>query len=296
MAPDDIKTLTWNPENGTITFAHSGAAERTILIRGEYTQVYMGEIFGTIGMEVAITIFSRAVKKLGAPRDIVENPTFENVGEFFNSYFVPVDTGRSNIPGDIRWDGKASDLILFGDTPWQLTTTTTARSMNEGISDFLTENTARALFRNAARKAGIAVSERAAANYGWTSLDAAVSELDKKVFRTTFPLVGWGNAAAAVQKGADGNWMILSRCYHTYESEGVTAKRPACVGLISYMEGLFEGVFSKLGGKLVSSREVKCRALGDPYCAHAYKLRDKDSGPADWDELAPEWRALDKAF
>ena len=294
MSPENKHTVSWDLEKGVITLNGSGKPERAILMREEYVNAFLVETIKTIGEDGFRVVLRDVAKKAGASQELIENPSRESFGAFIKSDFLPVDTGKSTIPGPISWDGNGPLVNMFADTYWYILPVRYTMLLNAAMIDILAENGARAIFRNAARQAGMGMAKKALGNYGWTSLDDAMPEQDAKVFRGSYRMVGWSVAKAIAKKEDNGDWLLVVVCNNTYESEGVSSKRPVCVGLISYMEGFYDGIFSKMGGKAVSSREVKCRAMGDPYCVHVSKFRNKDAEQPDWNALEAEWRPLEE--
>jgi hypothetical protein len=62
---------------------------------------------------------------------------------------------------------------------------------------------------------------------------------------------------------------------------------------MSYMDGFYNGVVNTLSGKFIETREVRCRAMGDPYCAFAHRIKDNKKDILDWRELEGDWKELD---
>jgi len=138
------------------------------------------------------------------------------------------------------------------------------------------------------------MATQALENYRWKTLDDLVDDQDERIYLGTFAHAGWSHSRAFSRKGADGNFMFLAKISNTYESDGVTGRtKPICDWLMSYMDGFYNGVVNALSGKFIETREVRCRAMGDPYCAFAHKIKDNKKDILDWNELEKEWKELD---
>jgi phage shock protein A len=76
--------------------------------------------------------------------------------------------------------------------------------------------------------------------------------------------------------------VFFLKCWNIYETEGLTSAGPQCVVHQSYLEGIGECLSQTFEHKAVESREIKCRAKGDGYCAFFIVQKENDEKVAEW--------------
>jgi hypothetical protein len=287
-------TVEWDVKNGMITLHNGTSYQRILLKRYDFVFSFIDEMTRVLGTQVFLMVFRKIFEKYGAPEKLIHNPSIDAAGIFVDSLIVPVDIEKSVIPDDVAWDGKTRNIEFFGSTQWRILPVSFVHNFRSSIYEVLTENGTRAIVREATKRAGIGMAEQALENYRWKTAEDLVENQDEKIYLGTFAYAGWSYSRVFSRKGADGNYLFLAKISNTYESEGVTGEtRPFCQWLMSYMDGFYNGVIGKLSGKFVETREVRCRAMGDPYCAFAHKIKDNKKDILDWEELESSWKELD---
>jgi predicted hydrocarbon binding protein len=288
------KTVEWDLKNGTITL-HNGTSDQRILVkRYDFIFSFIDEMNKVLGKQVFMMVFKKVLERYDPPPRVMENLSVETAGAYVDSLIVPVDIEKSVIPDDITWDGKTRNVEFFGAAQWRILPVSFVHHFRAAIYDVLTENGTKAIVREATKRAGIGMADEAIGNYRWKTVEELIENQDEKIYLGTFAHAGWSYSRVFSQKGADGNPLFLAKITNTYESEGVTGEtRPFCQWLMSYMDGFYNGVIGKLSGKFVETREVRCRAMGDPYCAFAHKIKNEKKEILDWDDLEADWKALD---
>ncbi|MBN1881505.1 MAG: hypothetical protein JW885_04965 [Deltaproteobacteria bacterium] len=283
----------WDTKNGTILLDGNGQQERVILLRRGFWDGFLPEIVGILGEDGMSIMMRNLVERVGLNGEFGDKLSFRTLIQVFDKRILPVDKASSVIHETVTWDKDDREITVFGDTVWILQDIFTIQRFKDVLVDVLDENGANAIIRSVSRKGGLVVGETALKNYGWKNIDDALASQNEKVFAYTFSVAGWCRARSAYAKGPDGEQMLVAVCDNTYESEGVTAKKPSCRILASYMEGFYKGVLSRLGDKAVECREVTCRATGADHCTFAFKMKDAKAAPLEWDGLAGEWQALE---
>lgn len=283
----------WNAENGTIVLEGNGQRERVILLRRGFWDGFLPEIVEILGEDGMSIVMRSLVERMGMNGEFGDRLNFRTLIEIFDRRILPVDKANSVIHDTVTWNADNREITVFGDTVWILQDIFTIQQFKAVLADVLDENGANAVIRSVSRKGGLVVGDTALKNYGWKDIDEALASQNERVFAYTFSVAGWCRARSAYGKGPDGEHMLVAVCDNTYESEGVTAKKPSCRILASYMEGFYEGVLSRLADKAVECREVACRANGADHCTFAFKMKSAKKGPLDWNELTGEWRELE---
>ena len=292
----DQNTVEWNLKDGIITLHSGGRGSRLLLKRYDFVFSFFDEMNRVLGTDTVTMIFRRILELQGAPKEIQENFDVGTAGQYLDSLIVPVDIAKSTIPDNIVWDGKTRNLDFFASTHWRVLPLSFIRNFRTAMFEKITENGTKAIVREAARRAGNGMAEQALQNYRWTKIDDLLNDQDEKVYLGTFRYAGWSYSRVFSREGAGGNPMFLAKMTNTYESDGVNGSpKPICIWLMNYMDGFYNGVVNALTGKSVETREVRCRAMGDPYCAFAYKVKDDKKEILDWKELEGEWKRLDAA-
>jgi len=290
---EHLNTVEWNLKDGLITLHNDKSHHRLLLKRYDFIFSFVEEMSRVLGDVTVMMVFRKVLEKSGAPKEIMEHVSVESAGKFLDGLIVPVDIVNSVIPDDISWDGKTRTLDFFGTTHWRVLPVSFIRCFREALYETLTENGTKAIVREATKKAGAGMATQALENYRWKTLDDLVDDQDERIYLGTFAHAGWSHSRAFSRKGADGNFMFLAKISNTYESDGVTGRtKPICDWLMSYMDGFYNGVVNALSGKFIETREVRCRAMGDPYCAFAHKIKDNKKDILDWNEREKEWKEL----
>jgi predicted hydrocarbon binding protein len=287
-------TVRWNTEDGTILLDKDGQQERVILLRRGFWDGFLPEVVGILGEDGMSVMMRNLVKRVGLADEFGDKPNFRTLIQLFDKRILPVDRANSDIHETVTWEKDDREIKVFGNTTWILQDIFTIQQFKGALADVLNENGAKAIIRSVSKKGGLSVAETALDNYGWKDIEDAMASQNERVYAYTFGVAGWCQARSAHQVGPDGEQMLVVICDNTYESEGVTSKKPTCSILSSYMEGFYKGVFSRLANKTVECREVACRAVGADHCTFAFKMKDVAAEPLDWDELAGEWQALEK--
>jgi hypothetical protein len=287
-------TVEWNLKEGIITLHNEKADHRLLLKRYDFIFSFVDEMSRVLGNVPVMMVFRKVLEKCGAPKELIDKVSVETAGTFVDSLVVPVDIEKSVIPKDVGWDGKTRTLDFFGTTHWRVLPVSFIRSFREALYEVLTENGTKAIVREATKKAGMGMATQALGNYGWKTMEDLVADQDERIYLGTFAHAGWSYSRVFSKKDEDGNYIFLAKMSNTYESDGVTGKtRPICDWLMSYMDGFYNGVVNSLSGKFIETREVRCRAMGDPYCAFAHKIKNNKKDILDWKELEGEWKELD---
>jgi len=286
-------TIAWDMTHGSITLSRSGTDERIIMMRKGFMEAFFQEIEEVEGKNVLTMTMRALMKKMGAPEDILKAPDYNTLSSFENDYMLPLGPTNGDVPPAITINGGGRELQAFGDTVFMLESLDMLQTFKEVTADILTDKGARAVFKAVARRGGKAVARQVMKNYNWTEIDTAMGSMDSSL-SLTFPLFGWGNVRVITQKDENGRYMFYARCDNTFESHNKTADSPVCVLFQQYLEGIADVMFSEMSDSSCESREVKCRAVGDEYCAFAIKEKPTGSAALDWDALTDEWQAIDR--
>jgi predicted hydrocarbon binding protein len=289
------KNIQWNSDNGSISLITGGAKERLILMRKGFMEAFFEEI-GKVEGEVTLKITLRnLLTRLGASQELIDKPNLESYIKFCDDFFLPINYDPTQVPDFFNWDGKGREIKGFGDAVFMIVPLKALMMFKEVSAELLTERGAAAIIKAVSRRAGLAVGEDAMSNYGWKEIDTAVNSMDGAL-SYSFPNLGWGKTRVAVNKDSDGNYTFYLKSWNTFESHNLTSKSPVCTILQHNMEGIGLGISRKLTDKSSESKEVKCRAKGDDYCAFAIKQKGKDVKALDWSEFEDECRALDAVY
>jgi hypothetical protein len=287
-------TVVWNLKDGTITLHDGKVDHRLLLKRYDFIFSFFDEMNRVLGRVPVMMVIRKALEKCGASKGLIERAGIESAGKFVDGLVVPVDIENSVIPDSISWDGKTRTLDFLGTTHWRVLPVSFIHSFREALYETLTENGTKAIVREATKKAGMGMATQALEIYKWKTVEDLVANQDERLYLEAFMHAGWSYSRVFSKKGRDGNQLFLAKMSNTYESEGVTGRtRPICDWLMSYMDGFYNGMINMLSGKFVETREVRCRAMGDPYCAFAHKVKDNKKDILDWKELEGDWKELD---
>jgi predicted hydrocarbon binding protein len=285
--------IEWEHEKGSIDLTRNGRKDRIVLLRKGFLQAFFDEIEKVAGKDTLTMLLRALLSRLGAPRVLREKASIESLYAFNDAEILPVSLNESNIPSVFTYDGKSREMTALGNTQFEIETTFYLQKLKEVMVEVLTERGANAILRRVSKMGGIAVANKACVDYGWTELDTAMASMDQ-ILSSVFPLYGWGRSRTITRKSEDGNYIFFLKCWNAYETDGIASPRPVCVMLQNYLEGVGEGFSHNLaGGKSTESREVKCRARGDEYCAYFVIQRDVGVQSLDWRELEPVSLELD---
>lgn len=284
--------MKWDNETGAITLSGDGKEERAFILSLGFIEQFKEELIKTAGKSTLKMVMRKVLGKLGTPQAEGSELGWESLEMYNDNQILPVSVGESNLPGAYcDWDGQTRTILLKPDIDMSIWTVRSFQIFKEALADIMTEKGANALLNGAGKKAGTIVGESFTKIFGWNDLQKAFDTIDdvlKKIFFTS----GWGKGGAVVKKGSDGKEMILVKIVNSFESQGITSSRPICSIMTSIINGIWTGFVTKLGNFSAETREVKCSAKGDDYCAFAIKLKDKDTAPLDWKELETEWQAI----
>ena len=289
------KSIKWNLDDGSISLISDNDEERIILMRKGFMEAFFEEIRKVGGEDTLKITFRNLLTRLGAPQEFIDKPDIESYNKFCDQLIFPINYDPAQIPEFFNWDGKGREIKGFTNAVFWILPLKVLMTFKEVSAELLTERGAAAIIKAVARRAGLAVGEEAMSNYGWKEIDTAMNSMDGAL-SYSFPNLGWGKTNVAVNKDSDENYMFYLKSWNTFESDNVTNKNPVCIILQHNMEGIGLGISGKFTGKANESKEVKCRALGDDYCAFAIKVKDKGVSALEWDKLKDEWQALDSVF
>ncbi|MBN1883262.1 MAG: 4-vinyl reductase [Deltaproteobacteria bacterium] len=287
-------SVKWDLKDGIITLYGNGDEHRLLLKRYDFIFSFMDEMKKVAGEDAVTMIFRKILELHGAPKELQDNPSIENTAGFLDDLIVPIDIGNSYIPDSVAWDGKTRNLKFFGSSQWRVLPVSFIRNFRKASYEILTENGTKAIVRDATRTSGAGMAQQAIEDYQLAKLEDLIHLQDEKVYLGTFRHAGWSYSRVFTHENADGNHMFLAKITNSYESNDVKdSKRPICTWLMNYMDGFYNGLINKLSGKFIETREVRCRAMGDPYCAFAHKIKENKKDILDWEELESEWKELD---
>jgi predicted hydrocarbon binding protein len=287
------KNLHWNKEKGSLHLVQDNKEHRLFLMRKGFMDSFFDEIEIVEGKDALSMTIRMILEKLGAQSVETTKPTIDTLNRFKDDLLLPFSIAPGEMPGMFTHAEGTREFLAFGTVVYLLETAEILNILKEVSAGILTPRGARAIIRTVGRRAGMAVGDSAKANYNWNDLDAATQSIDQQT-KVIFPLMGYGNPSVVSGKGPDGNYLMLYRCHNTFESDGVSSPEPVCTVFATFLEGITESIVSGLTNQSAECREVKCAAAGDDYCAFAVKIKEKTAAALDWQELAPEWKALDK--
>ncbi len=289
------KSIIWNLDNGSISLIADNSEERLILMRKGFMTAFFEEIGNVEGKDTLKSTFRNLFTRLGAPQNLIEKSNIESYNEFAENFIRPLDFDPSQVPDFFEWDGKERELKAFNNAVFRIIPLKVLMTFKEVSAEILTERGATAILTAVARRAGLAVGEEAMSNYGWTEIKSAMDSMDGAL-SYSLPRLGWGRSRVAVGKDSGDNYMLYLKSWNSFESDNVKSDRPVCTILQHNLEGISLRTVQELTGGSTESREVKCRAKGDDYCAFAIKQKDKEVKSLDWKELEDEWRELDSVY
>ncbi len=291
MSPSP-KKITWELVNGAIYLDPGQTKDRVILTRKGFMEAFFDEIELVGGKDALTMVFRTMLTKLGAPARLLDHPTLEDVTRFHDGLIVPCTPTEGNMPAAFAPVEGSRELTAYGDTVFTVQTVRFLQRFKEAMAEVLTDRGTVAILHRISKRGGFAVANKALADYSWKELDSALLSMDA-VLSAVFPLYGWGRSRTVTGRGKNGRRMFFLKCWNLYEMEGIKSEKPLCTVHQSYLEGIGECMSQTFEHKAVESREVKCRAMGDDYCAFFIVQKENDEKGIDWKELDDDWKRLD---
>lgn len=294
MSPS-VKEITWEPAGGAIYLDGDGSRDRVILTRKGFMEAFFDEIELVGGKDTLTMVFRSTLTKLGAPTVLLDHPTLPDVTRFHDEAILPCGYGKGSVPQGFTPVDGSRELIAYGNTTFTVQTVRLLQKFKEAMGEILTERGAVAILHRVAKRGGFAVAQKALADYSWKELDPALGSMDA-VLGSVFPLYGWGLSRTITGRGKNGRRMFFLKCWNIYEMDGIASAAPQCIVHQSYLEGIGECLSQTFEHKAVESREIKCRAKGDGYCAFFIVQKENDEKGIDWKELEEDAARLDAAL
>jgi predicted hydrocarbon binding protein len=280
----------WDMGKGHVNLVGDVETKRVFIIREGFMQGFVEEIINVAGKVTLAMILRKTLEKLGIIG--VEKPNWDSFKKYNDEQILPVKIEETNIPDFFKWDGVNRDLISIANTDYNIWTVESLQKFKEAMTDVLTERGSSAILHSVTKRGAMAVGNKIISDYGWDDLDASMATMDG-VFKFSFTTMGWGQSRAIAQRGNDGNYVIFSKYWNSFEAAGKKSSLPICNIMRGFLEGIAESLGSTLAGQASESREVKCVSMGDKYCAFVVKLKQKLTQALDWKEFEEEWQALD---
>ena len=289
------RKITWESAGGAIYLDGEAGRQRVILTRKGFMEAFFSEIELVGGKDALTMVFRTLLTKLGAPGTLLDHPTLTDVTHFHDGLIIPYQCVEGNMPAAFTPVPDSRELTAYGDTVFTFQTVGLLQRFKEAMTEILTDRGAVAILHRIAKRGGFAVADKALADYSWKELDPAMDSMDQ-VLGGVFPLYGWGTSRTATGRGADGRRLFYLKCWNIYEMEGMKSERPLCIVHQSYLEGIGECLSQTYEHRAVESREVKCRAMGDKYCAFFIVQKTDDEKGVEWKTLEDDWKRLDAAL
>jgi predicted hydrocarbon binding protein len=291
MSPSPRK-ITWEPGGGAIYLDEAGSTHRVILTRKGFMEAFFDEIELVGGKDTLTMVFRAMLTKLGAPGALLVHPTVDDVTRFHDGLILPYLLVEGNMPAVFTYADDTRELTAYGNTVFTFQTVGLLQRFKEAMAEILTDRGTVAILHRIAKRGGFAVANKALADYSWKELDGALDSMDR-VLSYVFPLYGWGLSRTITGRGKNGRRMFFLKCWNLYEMHAMKSDKPLCTVHQSYLEGIGECLSQTFEHKAVESREVKCRAMGDGYCAFFIVQKENDEKGIEWKELEDDWRRLD---
>jgi predicted hydrocarbon binding protein len=277
--------IKWDNETGTIKRIGDGKEERVFTISRVFIEEFKKELINTSGESTFRMIMRKLLEKLGTSPGEDADASWEAFARYNDEQILPATV--DGLPKEYKdWDGKTRNLVLAPDIEMVIWTVKSFQIFKEVMADVMTEKGANAIINSTGKKAGMAIGTLFAKYFGWKDLQNAFDTIDG-IAQKMNPVAGWSKGTAAVGKD-----MILLKARNSYEAEGKKSPIPVCTLTSSLLNGIWNTFADTLAGQSAESREVKCRAKGDDFCAFAVKTKAKGAPPLDWKELETEWQAL----
>ncbi len=289
------RKITWESAKGAIYLDGDAGRERVILTRKGFMEAFFSEIEKVGGKDALTMVFRSLLTKLGASGTILDHPTLPDVTRFHDGLIIPYRCVEENMPPAFTPVPDSRELTAYGDTVFTFQKVALLQRFKEAMTEILTDRGAVAILHRIAKQGGFTVASKALTDYSWKELDPAMNSMDQ-VLGSVFPLYGWGISRTATGRGADGRRHFYLKCGNIYEMEGMTSERPLCIVHQSYLEGIGECLSQTYEHKAVESREVKCRAMGDKYCAFFIVQKEADEKGVEWKTLEEDWKKIDAAL
>jgi hypothetical protein len=289
------REIAWEPAGGAIYLDGGQRRERIILTRKGFMEAFFDEIELVGGKDTVTMVFRSMLTKLGAPDALLEHPTLADVTRFHDEAILPCRFADGNIPEAFIPVADTREVTAYGNTVFTFQTVRLLQQFKQAMVEILTDRGAAAILHRVAKRGGFAVAQKALADYSWKELDPALGSMDA-VLGSVFPLYGWGLSRTVTGRGKNNRRMFFLKCWNIYEMEGMKSDKPLCIVHQSYLEGIGECLSQTFEHKAVESREVKCRAKGDGYCAFFIVQKENDEKGIDWKELEEDAARLDAAL
>jgi predicted hydrocarbon binding protein len=286
------KKIVWEPTGGAIYLDGDRGKDRVILTRKGFMEAFFDEIELVGGKDTLTMVFRSMLTRLGAPPRLLDHPTLDEVTHFHDGAILPCRFVDGNIPEAFTPVAGSREITAYGNTAFTFQTVRLLQQFKEAMSEILTDRGAAAILHRVAKRGGFAVAQKALADYSWTELDRAMDSMDV-VLGSVFPLYGWGLSRTVTGRGANNRRIFFLKCWNIYETEGITSEKPLCIVHQSYLEGIGECLSQTYEHKAVESREVKCRAKGDAYCAFFIVQKQENEKGIEWNELEADAARLD---
>ena len=287
------KEILWEPQTGAIHLVTDSGRQRLILTRKGFMEAFFDEIELVEGKDVLAMTFRLLLTKLGVPHDAAARPTLDDIIRFHDDLILPYVLAEGNIPALFTPISGTRELSAYGNTIFTFQTVVLLQRFKDAMVEILTGRGAHAILHRVAKRGGFAVANKALGDYGWGELDGAMVSMDS-VLSSVFPLYGWGKTRTITGRTKEGRRIFFLKCWNIYEAEGITTSGgPSCIVHQSYLEGIGECLSAKYEQKPTESREVKCRARGDDYCAFFIVQKESDEKAVNWATMEADWKKLD---
>jgi hypothetical protein len=287
-----VNEIVWDPSVGAIYLDGNQSKDRVILTRKGFMEAFFDEIELVGGKDTLTMVFRSMLIKLGAPAALLDHPTIQDVTRFHDETILPCSFTNGNLPANFTPVADSREITAYGDTVFTVQTVRLLQKFKEAMNEILTDRGAVAILHRVAKRGGFSVAQKTLADYSWKELDPALGSMDA-VLGSVFPLYGWGLSRTVTGRGKNNRRVFFLKCWNIYEMEGMKSDKPLCIVHQSYLEGIGECLSQTFEHQAVESREVKCRARGDGYCAFFIVQKQKDEKGIDWKELEEDAVRLD---
>ena len=286
------RTIAWEAAGGAIYLDGNQGKDRIILTRKGFMEAFFDEIELTGGKDTLTMVLRTMLAKLNAPSHLLDHPTLTDVDRFHDETILPCRFLNGNIPAAFTPVADSRELSAYGNTVFTFQTVRLLQQFKEAMKEILTDRGAAAILHRVAKRGGFSVAQKALTDYSWKELDPALESMNA-VLSSVFPLYGWGLSRTVTGRGKNDRRMFFLKCWNIYEMDGIASAAPLCIIHQSYLEGIGECLSQTFENKAVESREVKCRARGDDYCAFFIVQKENDEKGIDWSELEEDAARLD---
>lgn len=284
MAQEGIR-IKWENETGSIKLIGAGKSERVFVMSRDFLEEFKKELINTSGESTFRMIMRKLLEKLGKSPGGDAEASWDAFGKYNDEQILPA-TAEGMSKEFKEWDGKTRNLVLVPDIEMTMWTVKSFQTFKDVMVDIMTEKGASAIINSTGKKGGMVIGARFAKYFGWASLQNAIDTIPG-IAKNMNLAAGWAKGDAVTQKD-----MIVLKAWNSYEAEGKKSSAPICTITSSLLNGIWNTFADILGGQAAESREVKCQAKGDAFCAFVVKFKEKGAPPLDWKELEKEWQAL----